>query len=458
MRGAVPRGWSLSARLLALATVWIATALMVAWIVLTDLFRAHAEAELARRMEHHLDELTAALEVQPGGMLAVTRDLSEPRFHRPLSGLYWQVTGNGAGIEGETLRSRSLWDQVLDLPEELPGGGEVRRHVLAGPGSVPLIAWQRVVRLPGYPVPVRTAVAADASDIAAAAVAFTRVLSLSLVVLAAGLLAAAVAQVRLGLVPLGKMRAALADLRAGRAQRLEGDFPAEVRPLAEDLNQLLAENAAMLARARAQAGDLAHALKTPLAVIANAAAGETDTARLIAGEAERMRRQVDRHLARARAASAARQAGPGVSVKASLAGLVRAVARLYADRDIRFALTGDDTAAFRGDIQDFQEMMGNLIDNAAKWARTQVRVTVATAGGHVCILVEDDGPGIPPDRLAVLPERGTRFDETTPGHGLGLAITDELALLYGGTLRLAVAENLGGLQASLSLPEVRHQA
>jgi signal transduction histidine kinase len=434
---------SLSQRLLALAALWIAGALVVAGVVLTDLFRTHAEAELGRRIEHHLDELAAALSVAADGTVTVAASLTEPRFHRPLSGLYWQVTAGGT-----VLRSRSLWDQTLALPVDLPADGAVHQHPLRGFRSEPLIAWERSLRLLGVSEPVRIAVVADASNVAAATGDFSRVLAISLALLALGLLAAAVAQVRLGLAPLERLRLALGDLRSGHKATVADRFPAEVQPLVDDLNGLLEANAAMVERARGRAADLAHALKTPLAVIANAAAAYPEGDLLVA-EADRMRRQIDRHLARARSAGAGRS--PRTSVVAVLDPLVRTVARLNAARAINVALSGDPVVAVRIDAQDLQEMVGNLIDNAAKWCRSTVRVSVVAGVEGVRIFVDDDGPGIPDaDRAAVL-ARGGRLDETAPGQGLGLAITGDLVHDHGGTLTLDRSE-LGGLRAALNLP------
>lgn len=437
---------SLSQRLLALAALWIAVALVVAGMVLTDLFRTHAEAELGRRIEHHLDELAATLIVGADGTVTVAGSLTEPRFHRPLSGLYWQVTAGDM-----VLRSRSLWDQTLALPVDQPADGTVHQHTLAGFRGKPLVAWERSLRLAGVPKPVRIAVVADASDVAAATGDFSRVLAVSLSLLALGLLAAALAQVRLGLAPLERLRAALGDLRAGRAVRLADRFPAEVQPLVDDLNGLLEANAAMVERARGRAADLAHALKTPLAVIANAGAAHPEGS-LIVAEADRMRRQIDRHLARARSAGAGRS--PRTAVIAVLDPLVRTVAHLQAPRTLSIALSGDPALTVRLDPQDLQEMVGNLIDNAATWCRSTVRVAVIGEDEDVHIIVEDDGPGIPEvDRAAVL-ARGGRRDETVPGQGLGLTITAELVHDYGGTLTLD-RSTLGGLMAMITLPPAR---
>ncbi|TWB43129.1 sensor histidine kinase [Nitrospirillum viridazoti] len=440
---------SLTRRLLLLSVLWIAPALVITGIILTDLFRTHAEAELSRRMAQHLDELAAVLEVTPDGAVALARDLSDPRFRRPLSGLYWRVDGPGNRV----LRSRSLWDQALDLPADTPKDGEVHRHSLTGPNGAPLVAWERSLRLPGTATPVRAAVVVDASDVQAATAGFSRVLGLSLAVLAAGLLAAAAIQVRLGLGPLRRMRAALADLRAGRSNRLEGAFPGEVQPVVDDLNLLMEENRTMVERARAQAADLAHALKTPLAVIANAAAapGGMDPA-VVAAEADRMQGQIERHLARARAAPALLHSSGGTVVLPVLRQIARTVAHLHAERGVDIRTDGDAQARVRADPVDLQEMAGNLIDNAAKWCTAVVRVTATAASGGVVITVQDDGPGIPADRRSDVLARGARLDEAVPGTGLGLTITEELARLHGGSLSLDTSPT-GGLSVSLHLPQ-----
>lgn len=444
------RRGSLGLRLLALAVVWVTLALAMAGWLLTDIFRNHAEAELARHAELHLDELTVTLHPGPGGRVEVSRDLSDPRFQRPLSGLYWQV----ADDQGVALRSRSLWDQELRPEGTLPDDGALHRRTATGPDGEALLVWSRRVRLPDSESPVEVSVAATTAELTAATRRFAEVLTLSLCVLALGLLGAALVQVRLGLVPLDRLRRALADLRAGRSTRLVGAFPSEVQPLADDLNQLLADNAEMVDRARTQAGNLAHALKTPLTIIANSAATLSDPAEsaLIQAEAERMRRQIDRHLTRARAAAMAKGAGLRTPVLATLRPLARTIARLHPDRDIEVALTGDEALSFRGEAQDLAEMAGNLLDNAAKWCRGRVFLSVTADGrDRVRIIIDDDGPGIPETERASVLARGVRLDEAVPGSGLGLAIVDDLARLYGGDLTLDAAA-AGGLRVVLSLP------
>lgn len=444
------RRGSLGLRLLALAFVWVTLALAVAGWLLTDIFRNHAEAELARHAELHLDELTVALRPGDSGRVEASRDLSDPRFQRPLSGLYWQV----ADGQGVALRSRSLWDQQLRPDGTVPDDGALHRRTATGPEGEALLVWSRRVRLPDSDSPVEVSVAATTADMTAATRRFAEVLALSLGILALGLLGAAVVQVRLGLVPLDRLRRALADLRAGRSTRLVGAFPSEVQPLADDLNQLLADNAEMVERARTQAGNLAHALKTPLTIIANSAGTLSDPGEsaLIQAEAERMRRQIDRHLTRARAAAMAKGAGLRTPVLSTLRPLARTIARLHPDRDIEVALSGDEALSFRGEAQDLAEMAGNLLDNAAKWCQGRVTLSVTADGAErLRMVIEDDGPGIPAAERAAVLTRGVRLDEAVPGSGLGLAIVDDLARLYGGDLTLDQADG-GGLRAVLSLP------
>lgn len=442
---------SLGLRLLGLAALWVVLALVVAGVALTDLFRDHVEAELSRHMELHLDELTAALGARPEGDVALLGELTDPRFNRPLSGLYWQVSDGREPLA----RSRSLWDQSLELAGPVPGDGAVHRRTVAGPEGGRLMVWERRVLLPDREAPVDVAVAAEAGPVEAATGTFARALTLSLVVLAVGLLGAALAQVRLGLVPLDRLRRALGDLRAGRSARVVGIFPSEVQPLVDDLNRVLEDNAEMVERARTQAGNLAHALKTPLAVIANSASamGERDTAKIIAAEADKMRGQIDRHLSRARAAAMARGAGLRTPLGPVLAGLSRTIARLHPDRPIAIRITGDQQLQFRGEGQDLQEMLGNLLDNAAKWCAGVIHVEVAAIDARLLrITLADDGPGIPQDRWESVLARGIRLDEAVPGSGLGLAIVDDLARLYGGGLELGRDPVLGGLSVRLTLP------
>ncbi len=439
---------SLGFRLAAGAALWITGALVVAGIVLAGLFRDHAERGFEAQLRWQLDRLAAFSEVRPGGSLKLKRLLVDPRFGTPYSGWYWQV----AGPSGPVLRSRSLWDKALDIDPASALAAEPRRYTTVGPGNQVLRGLRRNVTFPGSRHVYQIAIAADVSELNAAIRDFTTTLVVSLAVLGAGLLAAVILQVRYGLSPLRRLRAALAAVRSGRATRLVGRFPDEVAPLANELNALLEHNAAVVERARTHVGNLAHALKTPLSVIANAVAKRPGTlAETVGQQIAAMSDFINHHLARARTVAAGRVLGTRTDVATVAAELERTMARVHADRGVTITVEGDDDLVFLGERQDLQEMLGNLMDNACKWGRSTVCVTLARLGERLDLRVEDDGPGLAPEARARVFDRGRRFDETVPGDGLGLAIVRAVADLYGGSVSLAESA-LGGLAANLDLP------
>ncbi|MEK8033760.1 sensor histidine kinase [Ideonella sp. DXS29W] len=450
---------SLRHRLLAATVVSAGLTLAAAWLILSGLFRDHAQQQLFDRMTADLDQVMARLEPDAAG--APTLDparLSDPRWTRPRSGAYWQV--DGAGPEGTPglLRSRSLWDEQLLAPRDMPGRRETHVHEVTGPGGEPVLLIERTLQMDGAARPWRVMVAAERRPLAEAAKHFDAVLGWSLLALMALLTLAALLQVSVGLAPLRHLRAALAALREGRTQRLEGVYPDELQPLVDDLNGVLDRHAQVLERARAQAGNLAHALKTPLTALAQAArqapastAGLSELPALVTDQVQVARRHVDWHLARARAAAAHGVVGLRTPLRPLIDGLCRVLHKLNADRALTLHVTADAGLAFAGESQDLQEMLGNLLDNACKAARATVQIGAVRDGPVLRIDIDDDGPGIP---LAQIPEalrRGGRLDESTPGSGLGLAIVQELAMLYGGTLALDPSP-LGGLRATLTLP------
>jgi signal transduction histidine kinase len=443
-------GRSLEARLIALSMLWIVLALGAAAFVLAGLYRGHVERENSERIGAYLDELSAALDVTADGALVMQRDLSDPLFRRPYSGLYWQVSVGGSTV----LRSRSLWDGTLwDGALDVPGAAGVEADPAAvdGPEGQKLTAWTRSIRYPDFAQPIVLRVAADSARIDQMATSFSRTLLVSLALLALGLIAAVLAQVRFGLAPLHRLGRAMTQLREGQVDRVDGEYPSEIRPLVEDLNAVLHENRELLARARAQAGNLAHALKTPLAVINNSleGLGSSPSAGTVGLEVEHMRQAIERHLVRARAGQTPVH-GRHVPVGPALEDVARAIRRIHGDR-VEIELLGQLDARFRGDAADLQEIAGNLLDNAAKWARSRVQATVATIGDRILLTIEDDGAGIAPERRAEAVQRGVRLDTSRPGSGLGLQIVDELCRIYGGTLELGSAA-LGGLSAKVSLP------
>ncbi|WP_128565882.1 sensor histidine kinase [Methylobacterium crusticola] len=433
---------SLQRRLLAAALVLILGALVVAGLAIGLILDRFVRGQLDARLDAQVAALVAGLE--PGGALRLDRALDGPPFDRPGSGWYWQVRRGGAA-----LRSGSLSGHDLALAAPVPAPSENRPRPADGVGPRGEALILRVLVLP------------DATSVAASAprAALQRplreaglALAASLGVLGLCLAAGAVAQVRLGLRPLDRLRRDLADVRAGRRARVPEAQPAEIRPLSAEVNALLDQNAAQLAQARTHVANLAHGLKTPLATMGLVL---SDPARDPDGRLARlvgtMDRSVRHHLRRARAGAR----GGAVRARTPLAGPLRdlaaALERLHADKGVAVTVAVAPGLAAACDPQDLDEMLGNLIDNACQWCRGAVRITAGAAEPGIRIAVEDDGPGLDPEAMARAARRGQRLDETVPGHGFGLAITTELAELYGGGLDLGRAP-LGGLMATLRLP------
>jgi signal transduction histidine kinase len=442
-------GKSVSLRLIIAAVVWIAAALVIIGLVLSIMFRSQVERAFDLSLHDHVEELLAMIAVDAAGQVSLRRHPADPRFNKPLSGSYWVVRLSKDRLE----HSRSLWQHTLDLPSN-PPGEEAASFPLTGPRGEPLRAVGRTFTLPDVAEPIAVFITAPAAEIEAAVRRFTNIVTAAMGLLGLGLIAAVVLQVRYGLRPLARMRETLASIRAGRETRLEGPFPTEIEPLANELNALLDHSGAVVERARTQAGNLAHALKTPLAVLTNEADRRADdSADLIRDQCDLMARHIDRHLSRARAAGARGVLGAHADIHPVADGLRRTMARIHADRGLDISLHGTEGAVFRGERQDLEEMLGNLMDNACKWAAGMVRVSVAPtdAGRSLCLDVDDDGPGIPGASMATVTDRGRRLDENKPGSGLGLSIVREIAELYSGTLDLEPSP-MGGLRATLRLP------
>jgi signal transduction histidine kinase len=453
---AVP-GRSLRLRLLAGKLVWIVATNANAGWSLAGLFQQHVAAQFRAGLETHLEQLTANLAIAGDGTPALTMPLSDPRLSRPYSGLYWQIDRLDSSLRTQVrgiLRSRSLWDSVLTVPGDAPADGEIHEHRVSGPDGAPLGMIERMVYPAEQPEqPFRLIVAADARLITEPVERFNGLLAWSLGGLGLGLIIAAIVQVLVGLRPLGQLRRALTAVREGEAQQIEGRFPLEVQPLVDDFNDVLSHNARIVSHARTQAGNLAHAVKTPLTILANAAARpDANLPQLVSEQVAMARRQVDYHLARARAAAAATVPGVRSEIRPLVESLVRVMDRLYQDRNVSATIAdGDTSPVFRGEQQDLQEMLGNVLDNAWKWAASRVGISFRCEGERLAIVVDDDGPGLATEQRQAVLARGVRADERVPGTGLGLAIVDDLARLYAGSIELAESP-LGGLRVILTLP------
>ena len=438
---------SLAFRLVAGAAVWCALWLSAGGYGLSALFGNTVERSFDARLGVLLEGLVAGSELKPDGWLDLRRQLGEPRFDQPLSGWYWQIEHGGRILR----RSPSLWD--VELPVSLASGELTAAQDVAGPDGQPLRLLVRAITLPGTDGPLLYAVAGDRREIQLDRQGFNRLLSLALAILFVGVIGAVLVQVRFGLEPLRRMGRALGAIRGGATARLEGDFPAEIEPLAAELNALLDHNEALVERARTHVGNLAHGLKTPLSVLTNEASrSEGPFAELVGRQVALMRRQVDHHLARARAIATGSILGARTDVLPVLRDLERTLQRIYADKGLALEVACPPELVFRGARQDLEEMLGNLLDNACKWAATSVTVRAEAAPEQVLrIAIEDDGTGLPAARRSEVLERGRRLDEQKPGTGLGLAIVADLAQLYGGRLVLDAAA-AGGLRALLILP------
>jgi signal transduction histidine kinase len=450
---------SLRTRLFVGTLFWIIISILVAGWGLGQLFHQHVEAQFDVELKNHLDQLTAQLILDEQNQVEIKSLPSDPRLNKPLSGLYWQIDRIAAAGEHPTkvlLRSRSLWDEMLAVPADTPADGEIHQHRIDGPQSAALRVLERSVTIETNSL--RLIVGANENFLTEPIAEFKGHLWLALCILGTGLTFAASMQVFVGLAPLRSMQDALGRVRHGDARNIEGTFPNEIMPLVNEFNTVLSQNAEVVERARTQAGNLAHALKTPLSVLANAANAserlDDELARLVASQVDAVRKQVDYHLSRAQAAASVQVPGMRTTVEPVIRGLVRVMQRVHADRQLEFVVLSDQAnLAFRGEEQDLQEMLGNLIDNASKWARSRVEIQVIDEAGKLRVNINDDGKGIAEaERNSVL-KRGVRADEQVPGSGLGLAITADLARMYGGDLLLAKS-SLGGFQASLILPAV----
>src|ERR1700726_223089 len=464
------RANSLALRLFFSAATWTVVILLVTGIIMSSLYRAAVERAFDRRLGVYLRTLVADVASPDEANDKFPQSLGEPLFELPLSGWYWQVTRLDTP-RPEVRSSRSLWDSSLPSLEALGVLASVagtREGYVKGPEDQKLRQVERNIDL-GEDGRFLVTVAGDAAEIDDGTYDFDRILIGTFTVLAIVLLLITTFQVRFGLAPLNRISAGLAAIRSGAADRVEGQFPVEIAPLARETNALIAANREIVVRARTHVGNLAHALKTPLSVIVNEAAarGNDPLAHKVLEQTDIMRDQVARQLERGRLAARSTVVGTLIDVPPVVTALARSMEKLHRERDIAIAVDVPAHARFRGEEQDLEEMIGNLVDNACKWAQSRAAVEVvadrqgsdsakneAGDGGdksRVRIIVDDDGPGLSPAEREQVALRGARLDETKPGSGLGLSIVVELASLYGGVLTLGTAP-IGGLRTELALP------
>ncbi len=455
------RASSLATRLFLSASAWVVAILIITGVVLSSVYRNATERAFDRRLNLYLRTLIAEVATPDEPPDRQFQSLGEPLFELPLSGWYWQVTRTDSD-KPELRASRSLWDKKLpkleDRGTELTAAG-IRLAYVDGPEGQMLRMVERPVDL-GADGKFLVSVAGDASEIFDETRSFDYYLGGTFAALGIVLLLTTIFQVRFGLAPLKRISEAIADIRSGRAERLEGDFPVEIAPLARETNALLEANREIVERARTHVGNLAHAIKTPLSVIVNEAAahGADPFARKVLEQADVMRDQVTHHLERARIAARVTVVGTVTEVAPAIEALRRTMEKIHRDRGILIEVKADPNARFRGERQDLEEMAGNLVDNACKWASSRVFIEVLVekpaepgAAPMLRIMVDDDGRGLSAAERTKVSRRGQRLDESKPGSGLGLSIVVDLAALYGGSLSLGSAP-IGGLRAELVLP------
>ena len=448
---------SLALRLFLSATAWTVVILFATGIILSSIYREAVERSFDRRLGVYLRTLVADVVAPEQSADRAEPTLGEPLFDLPLSGWYWQVTRLGA-TKPDVRSSRSLWDSNLPVLDdaEAPIGADGTRHgYVTGPEDQRLRIVERNVDL-GEDGRYLIAVGGDPQEIDDETRSFDQALIVTFGTLTLVLIFITMFQVRFGLAPLKRISELLAAIRTGTAERLEGSFPVEIAPLARETNALIEANREIVERARTHVGNLAHALKTPLSVIFNEAAarGEDTFAAKVIEQTNIMRDQIAHHLERARLAARLKVVGSVTDVVPVVTALTRTMEKIYQPRGIAIDLHAPAQVRFRGERQDLEEMVGNLVDNASKWAQMRVNVEVVPDIGArpmVRIVVDDDGPGLSPGQRDQVARRGRRLDETKPGSGLGLSIVVELSTLYGGSLALSTAP-IGGLRAELVLP------
>lgn len=442
---------SLGGRLLLGASLLVVLAVAASMLLTATLLERFGRAQIDAGLDARLAAVAGGLALAPDGAPLVAANLAGEGFERPGPGWWWQVWAPG-GVAGSTALRGAILAVPADPPRRPPGGGALPWPAdLVGPGGLPLIARVSDVSVDGRPVRiVATAPRAALSDPLRGMLA---VLALAMAGLGGALLATVLVGVRLGLRPLRQLRTEVADIRAGRAERLDAEGrPAEVGPLVAELNRLLDANAAGLERARRSAGNLAHGLKTPLATLAvTLAEPGRDPDGVLAPLVGSMNRQIRHHLARARAATLAAPARARTDVAERLAELAAVMGKVHAERAVAFEHAGLATLPVACEAQDMDELFGNILDNAFAHARGRVRTTLARDGAAARIEIEDDGRGMNRDEIASVLTAGRRLDESTLGYGFGLSISTEIAALYGGEFELGPS-GMGGLSVRVSLP------
>jgi signal transduction histidine kinase len=454
---AASRPPSLARRLVLLALGWTLATLILTAMGLGLLFQQSAVRRLDQTLSDVIVTLVSGSTVDGGQVFAPL--FTDERALRAYSGRYWEIAEPTADGKLRPLaKSYSLFDSVMEAPPDLVARlrarpGKAISYPATGPQNEPLRARAQMNRLTGRAMPVIFLAGEDRTSVNRDLRGFLTASAALFIALGAGLVIAIFVQVRVGLRPLFRLQNEVAAVRRGKAQRLAETYPSELMPLAQELNALVAHNQQVVERQRTHVGNLAHALKTPISVmITEADQRPGPLAEVVERQAQAMQKQVDHHLRRARAAARTTGQGERTSVAEVLDELSRTLGRIFRDKGVAIDWDAEEDLYFLGERQDLLEIAGNAIENACKWGKARVKVRAEAAGAErFTLVVEDDGPGLPPDRREEVLQRGARLDESAPGSGLGLSIIDELARAYDGTLTLS-SSALGGLRLETDLP------
>ena len=447
---------SLKSRLIAASTAWIAFGMIASWIVLSSVFQRHVTKQFYDELYVHLDELQRLATIDDSSA-RLRQNLSDPRYDVALSGYYWEIQQGGQVLA----RSASMQAAPLKTPPDGRADVGVHTHTIPGPTGTLLVAERLDWKKPEAQ-PVQYIIGTDQRHLDAIFDSFNATLSWSLAGLGLSMVLAAGLLILYAMRPMQELRGALARVRSGNAKALTGAFPTEVQPVVDDLNGLLTSTAELIQRARTQAGNIAHGLKTPLAILTDEAyrigdQGSPESSQIILEQCAKMQTQIEYQTTRARVVASRFAPGSSTSLAATAAGVVSALSRLYQDRGLSIANTIPSKIMVACDSQDLQEILANLLDNACKHAKStvQIRATNGAHGRHAEFVIEDDGEGLPPEAYEVVFNIGERWDTQKSGSGLGLAIARDLVRLYDGDIRLSQSQ-LGGLSATVTLPYAAH--
>ncbi|MEM7251655.1 MAG: sensor histidine kinase [Pseudomonadota bacterium] len=434
---------SLVARLLTGVVLWTTVLVLAGALVLTSLFTNAVERGFDARLNVLLESLIAVTEVSEVGTITTTRSIPDPAFERPFSGWYWQINR----VDHEPLRSRSLWDETL------AADATAGPRSATGPEGEELRILTREIAFAALAEPLRYTVTGPREEIRRDSARFRTAALVSLGILGSLLLLVLLVSIRRGLRPLGEVGDALSRIRHGREERITGEYPDELTPLVREINALMEANTSIVERARTHVGNLAHALKTPLAVLSNERDRLDQASQATIGtQLDRMRATIDQSLARARAAATAAVTTATTPLEDVVDALVRTLTKIHRNRELEFSDNLPPGLVFRGEQADLEEILGNVLDNAAKWAKRHIRVSATSEEpGWIVVVVDDDGPGLPPDRRGEVLQRGKRLDESVPGSGLGLSIVKDMTGMYAGSVSLDESPD-AGLRVILRLP------